>query len=244
MVALTAGHRGRPDDLHHLRDLACLRQRRLLLHALRVAAVLAVPRLELHADGRRRRLAPVRLVVGAVARAAGAGLPAGLPADLLLLPQGLLPRLLGVAAGLRGRRAAREVHRRDPLPAGDAERPPVLLLPGPAGRRDPDLRRGARLPRRERRLGPRGPRHPGPAAEHRADLGVHPVLPLLPAHHRRQAPALLRPPGALPAVGLGGRAQRPPHAAGLVLADQRRGRRPLCVPGGQRRIRRSEVLLR
>ena len=38
-------------------------------------------------------------------------LPARLPADLLLLPQGLLPRVLAVAAGLRGGRAARQVHR-------------------------------------------------------------------------------------------------------------------------------------
>ena len=52
--------------------------------------------------------------------------------------------LLGVAAGLRGRRAAREVHRRDPVPADPAERPPVLLLPGPPGGRHPHLRRGAR----------------------------------------------------------------------------------------------------
>ena len=34
-----------------------------------------------------------------------------LPADLLLLPQGLLPLVLALAAGLRGRRAARQVHR-------------------------------------------------------------------------------------------------------------------------------------
>ena len=40
-----------------------------------------------------------------------AAVPAAVPADLLLLPQGLLPRLLAVAAGLRGGRAARDVHR-------------------------------------------------------------------------------------------------------------------------------------
>ena len=48
------------------------------------------------------------------------GLPAGLPADLLLLPQGLLPVVLAVAAGLRRRRAAPALHRRDPAPADPA----------------------------------------------------------------------------------------------------------------------------
>src|SRR6201996_9698550 len=61
-----------------------------------------------------------------------AAVRAGLPADLLLLPPGLLPRLLAGAGRVRGARAAREVHPRDPVPADHAEPAPVLLL-----RRDP-----------------------------------------------------------------------------------------------------------
>ena len=38
-------------------------------------------------------------------------IPLGLPADLLLLPEGLLPVVLAVAAGLRRRRAAPALHR-------------------------------------------------------------------------------------------------------------------------------------
>ena len=41
-------------------------------------------------------------------RGADAAVPAAVPADLLLLPQGLLPGVLAVAAGLRGGRAARQ----------------------------------------------------------------------------------------------------------------------------------------
>ena len=59
---------------------------------------------------RRRliRLRPTVQLVAAVARADHLDLPAGLPDDLLLLPQGLLPLVLAVAAGLRGRRAAQD----------------------------------------------------------------------------------------------------------------------------------------
>ncbi len=55
---------------------------------------------------------------------------AGLPAELLLLPARLLPGVLAGASRLRGTRAAREVHRRDPVPAHHAEPAPVLLLHG------------------------------------------------------------------------------------------------------------------
>ena len=51
-------------------------------------------------------LRPAVQLVAAVAGADHPDLPARLPADLLLLPQGLLPVVLAVAAGLRGRRAA------------------------------------------------------------------------------------------------------------------------------------------
>ena len=59
------------------------------------------------------------------------------------------------------------------------------------------------LPRRALRVGPHGPRHPRVPGQHRADLGVHPLLPLLPAHRRRQAQALLQAPRALPGCGSG-----------------------------------------
>jgi len=55
--------------------------------------------------------------VGPVPGAAHPDRAARLPDDLLLLPQGLLPGLLDVAAGLRRGRAAREVHGRDAIPA-------------------------------------------------------------------------------------------------------------------------------
>ena len=55
-------------------------------------------------------------------------LPARLPADLLLLPQGLLPVLLAEPAGLRRRRAAQAVHRRDPAAADPQQHPPLLLV--------------------------------------------------------------------------------------------------------------------
>ena len=79
----------------------------------------------------RRGLLGLRPAVRRVAALCGADhpdLPARLPADLLLLPQGLLPRVLAVAAGLRGRRAARQVLRRDPVPADPAEHPPLVLV--------------------------------------------------------------------------------------------------------------------
>ena len=83
---------------------------RLLRGALRLTLLLALSGGQLRTDAARPQLGPVRQLVGPVPRAADPDLPAGLPADLLLLPQGLLPRLLGLAAGLRRRRTAREVH--------------------------------------------------------------------------------------------------------------------------------------
>ena len=51
------------------------------------------------------------LLVGAVAGAAHRVDPADVPLQLLLLPQGLLPVVLDVAARVRRRRAPRQVHR-------------------------------------------------------------------------------------------------------------------------------------
>src|SRR5690606_18055131 len=69
------------------------------------------------------------------------------------------------------------------------------------------------------------------------------LLPLLPAHRRREAEALLQASGALPDVAVGGAPERPPHAAGLGLPAERGARRPLRVPRRHRRLRRSALLL-
>ena len=87
---------------------------------------------------RARPTSASRSLVAAVAGADHPDLPARLPDDLLLLPQGLLPGVLAVPAGLRGRRAARQVLRRDPVPADPAEHPPLLLVRRGRGRADPD----------------------------------------------------------------------------------------------------------
>ena len=133
-----------------------------------------------------------------------AAVPAAVPADLLLLPQGLLPVVLAVAAGLRGGRAAREVHRRDPVPADPAEH---CTATSSTSRgiisRDQHLRRDRRrsaAPTAASAFGLgnvilRGQR--GPA------VGLHAVVPLLPAHHRRAAQALLQAPGPLLDVDAG-----------------------------------------
>ena len=60
--------------------------------------------------------------------AAVAAVPAAVPADLLLLPRRLLPLGVAVADRLRRGRTARQVHRRDAVPADHPEHPPVLLL--------------------------------------------------------------------------------------------------------------------
>ena len=84
-----------------------------------------------HRAVRRGRLAlrpvPARLV-DHPGRGADPAVPAAVPADLLLLPQGVLPVVLAVAAGLRGAGRPQEVQRRDPLPAARAEPAPLLLL--------------------------------------------------------------------------------------------------------------------
>ena len=71
--------------------------------------------------------------------------PLGFRADLLLLPQGLLPVVVAVPAGLRGPRAAPPLHRRDPVPAARPERAPVLLLRRAGVQRDPELGRDRRV---------------------------------------------------------------------------------------------------
>ncbi len=121
------------------------------------------------------------------------------------------------------------LHRRDPFPAGPAERPPLLLL-----RRRPDLahqhvRRAGRLPRQGRGLRLR-PRQPRPAGQRPAPVGLHHLVPLLPQHHRRPAQPLLQAPGPALDVGPGVPAQRAPHGSGVDHAR---------VPRGHRRLRRA-----
>ena len=57
--------------------------------------------------------------------------------------------------------------------------------------------------------------------QRRVALGVHAVVPLLPAHHRRPAQALLQAPDPLPAWTFVSKLNAPAHAAGLGLAGQR-----------------------
>src|SRR5580704_8948055 len=81
---------------------------------------------------------PGALVAGHTAdhpvRGRVAGVRARLPADVLLLPRGLLPGVLAGTGRVRGTRAAREVHRRDQGAADRAESAPLPVLRGRAGR--------------------------------------------------------------------------------------------------------------
>ena len=136
--------------VRRLRDRPGVHGPRLLRLAVPLAVLLALPR-----RLRRGRLglrAAVR-VVPAVGGADHPDLPAGLPDDLLLLPQGLLPGVLALAARVRGRGAAQGLLRRDPVPADPAERPPLLLVRRDPGRPGAHLRHGAGLPQRGRASG-------------------------------------------------------------------------------------------
>ena len=88
--------------LRHLRHLGGAAERQLLRGAVPLAVLLAVPRGELRA----RHAAAGRLVVEPLAGLPDPLDPARLPGHLLLLPQGLLPLVLLVAAGLRRPRRA------------------------------------------------------------------------------------------------------------------------------------------
>ena len=63
--------------------------------------------------------------VAGVPRLVGA---AGLPGDLLLLPSGLLPLVLLVAARMRGKRRPQALFGREPLSVLASEFPSLLLL--------------------------------------------------------------------------------------------------------------------
>ena len=113
--------------LRRLRDLAGLHGQQLLRRAVPLAVLLALPDGDC-VEGSSDFGQPF----GWWPLSAGADhpdLPAGLPDDLLLLPQGLLPGVLAVA-----RRPARSPSRtarytgETPLPADPAERAPLLLV--------------------------------------------------------------------------------------------------------------------
>ena len=94
-----------------------------------------------------------------------------LPADLLLLPQGLLPRVLAVAAGLRRADSHAKYTGETRLPAARPEPAPLLLLRRRCSSRDQHLGRDPGLPQ------PAGlrlrPRQPRPARQRRAAVDVH-----------------------------------------------------------------------
>src|SRR5918997_1161726 len=134
VVAAAAAHRAGAGRLRRLLDGPCVPERVLLLRALHLAVLLA-----LHHHRLRGQHVP-----GALHRAgldlAGDLHPRrapGLPADLLLLPEGLQPEVFLpvfrlAPPGLRGGRAAPALHGRDAVAAAGPEPAPVLLLPGAA----------------------------------------------------------------------------------------------------------------
>src|SRR5215472_14332080 len=240
MVA-AAGHQwrcpGRGRDLSHL---GLAGQRGLLLEALHFPALLAVPGDHVH-EGLGLRLDPVADLAHPSDHHHRR--PAGVPAYLLLLPEGLLPRLLAGAGGVRGPRTARQGHRRDQVPADPAERAPLLLLDRAGVQRDPLRRCGDRVPEPRRAVGAHGPGHADPGGQRRAAVAVLAVLSRLPSRHRRPAQALLQAPGQVLDVDPGVQAERPAHAVRLDLAVLGAVDRPLHPAGGERRHLRSSFLL-
>ena len=103
---------------------------------------------------------------------------------------------------------------------------PVLLLRGVVVSLINTYDAIRRLPRQGRRLRHRA-RHRHHAGQRRPALGLHAVLPLLPAHHRRPAQALLQAPGPLPAVDARSRSSTPGTWSwpGSTLGDARGHRR-------------------
>ena len=125
---------------------------------------------ELPARRRRRRLRHAVRLVEPVPGPAHPDLPAGLPAHLLLLPQGLLPRRSGCR-----RRPARSPSRTSGY-TGETRFPLILqnvhryfLYVAVLVALRADLRHGAGVPAtRDGAAGPHGPRHAADARQHRA----------------------------------------------------------------------------
>src|SRR5690242_18906332 len=170
-----------------------------------------------------------------------AGVRARLPADVLLLPGGVLPGVLARAVRVRGARAARHVLRRDQVPADRAEHTPLLLVRGPVRRHPAHLRRGGGVPRPGRELRVRH-RVADPAGQRDLYLGLHAGLPHVPAHHGRPAEELLQAPGPVLGLDEGLLAERAALAVRLDLAGHADAERPVHSPAGQRGLLRSENL--
>src|ERR1700722_8843606 len=156
-----------------------------------------------------------------------------LPADLLLLPEGVLPGLLALPRRVRRPRAARVLLRRDPVPAARAEPAPLLLLRGRAGRDPAHLRRDAGVPRPGRELRLR-PWLANPAGQRDPAVVLRAGLPLVPAHHRRAAEQLLQAPGQVLGLDQGFLAERAAHAVRLDHPRDIAAERPVHHAGGQR----------
>src|SRR5262249_57731805 len=121
VVAAARHQRRRPHRGGDLPHLGLAGQRGLLLEALYLPAVFAVPGHHLY-----RRLG-VRLDSVADLAVPGDHHPRHsdrIPAYLLLLPEGLLPRLLAGPRGLRGAPAPPRAHPPDPVPPGPPTPPP------------------------------------------------------------------------------------------------------------------------
>src|SRR6185436_7382892 len=150
---------------------------------------------------------------------------ARVPPDLLLLPPVVLPRVLLVPSGVHRAGRASEVQRRDALPVGDPEHPPLRPVPRDPGARDPLVGRdpGFQLRRTfRRRCRDRDHGH-----QRRAPQWLHVRLPCRALSRRRLPRFVPRQIPALPALELGEPAQCAPLAMGMVQPFRRRADRPL-----------------
>ena len=232
VLGAAGDHRDRAVPVHRLLDVARLRERALLDRAPSTATTS-------RRSTRRawRQNCPVgRPLVQHQHRpldlpgALHPDLPAGLPADLLLLPQGLLPRLLAVAAGVRGVRAAQELQRRDAVPVDLQQHPPALPVLRDDLQHHPDLRRLRRLRGFNGRSFGMGLGTARAARQRDAAVALHAVLPLLPAPDRRPHQPLLQAPRALQDVDLRLQAQLQAHGVRLGQPVRRRPHRLLRAP--------------
>src|SRR5437899_9309146 len=71
---------------------------------------------------------PPSPLVAAFSRVADSGRPAGIPRDLLLLPEGLLSRVLSRPPGLYGQRGPQNVSRRDGISLHPAKSASLFFL--------------------------------------------------------------------------------------------------------------------
>ncbi len=105
-MGAAADHWDRPHRLHWLRDVGCLPERQLLREAIPLPLLLTVPGCPVWLrPGGVDHHSPahggvVRSLVGDLAGHHRAGSAAGLPPHVLLLPEGVLPVVAALAAGL------------------------------------------------------------------------------------------------------------------------------------------------